>query len=438
MNQINYIGSYSFDLYDKIGEGGFSYVYKGRNIHTSKDVAIKVIKLSDFRQYENHLKREIDIMKSISHKNVIELYDTYNKKLYSPNSTEYIYIVMELCDGGNLSHINKPVDEIIWRKYFRQIISGFQYLRSKNILHRDIKPENILLTKDGTIKIADFTLARFADKNDLMKTHCGTPRYMAPEMYDSELYNAKSDIWSLGILMYEYIYNCYPYGDVRNMFQLKKKLMDIDIEFPLTVAFQYINGNITKNLTLDCIDIMKQMLQKKSSERIDWSDLYTHPWIDIDDIENIKIESKYVSISAPINHIKPIPQKSLNKFIRPNIPSSKFEIGTSSSLLIPPSLILKSDEENLDISLNNSSNKSGELMFAFSPEDKTNLIKEHKHEYNIANKTVNINKNYFKYTKDDDLSDDLDNDDKDNDMNKNSITKTLSKSLDIVRQFFSI
>ena len=224
------IGIYKYSEADVLGKGSFSIVYRGINTCTDETVALKVIDLEKHRNEEKHLLRELEVMKELHHKHVVALYDTI-RRTSKKKQIDLLYIIMEYCGGGDLSVLKPPVAERDWQRYFSQIVSGLKYLRGKDILHRDIKPKNILLTSEHTIKIADFTFSRHVQRQDVMSTLCGTPYYMAPELLFNEAYNVKSDIWSLGTIMYEYIYGRPPYPRC-NLVGLINYHMKKNIKFP--------------------------------------------------------------------------------------------------------------------------------------------------------------------------------------------------------------
>jgi serine/threonine-protein kinase ULK/ATG1 len=155
--------------------------------------------------------------------NIIKLYDV----LYS-DKKDYLYMILEYCDCGDLYNFiknNKLTEEQI-KYYMNQLKNGLQYLRDNNIIHRDIKPKNILLTNNNKIlKICDFGFAKsIIDDVSLMETLCGSPLYMAPEIINNKKYNIKSDLWSVGIILYEIIYNKHPLGEPVNILDLMEKI----------------------------------------------------------------------------------------------------------------------------------------------------------------------------------------------------------------------
>src|SRR5581483_388334 len=189
---------YQFNPQQPIGKGSSSRVYSGKNLQTNETVAIKQIDLDTIEeQFKRRITTEIDILIQLNHPNIVKIYDVIslnndNINLASPNKNNAIlgnsiYIIMEYCDGGDFDKLinsHKRLREGQARQYFFQLMKGLHYLREQKILHRDLKPANILLTHNKTIlKIADFGFARKFAEEDLSQTFCGTPLYMAPELY---------------------------------------------------------------------------------------------------------------------------------------------------------------------------------------------------------------------------------------------------------------
>ena len=191
-----------------IGKGSFSRVFIGHKIgETSRYVAIKRTSISQAKKMSmDRLKREIKILKTIDHPNIVKFYDAFTDVAHN------VYIITEFCNYGNLSKYidNEKLDENTIRKYMTQFKDGLYYLLSNNIVHRDIKPENILLHKDKDgnviVKIADLGFAKCFDnleEETMLQTLCGTPMYLAPEVLGSKKYTIVSDLWSVGIIIYQ-------------------------------------------------------------------------------------------------------------------------------------------------------------------------------------------------------------------------------------------
>ena len=170
------------------------------------------------------LMNEVNIMKSISHPNVIQLKEVYD----SPNE---FYMVMEMINGGEL--FDRIVDvgkysEKDAARLFSQILDACRYLHSKGIVHRDLKPENLLLTSSGAeanIKIADFGLSKICGDDMVMRTACGTPGYCAPEILKRKGYDSAVDLWSCGVILYILLCGFPPFADdnLRVLFQTIEK-----------------------------------------------------------------------------------------------------------------------------------------------------------------------------------------------------------------------
>ena len=151
------------------------------------------------------------------------------------------------------------------------MVDGLQYLINNNIIHRDLKPQNILVTNDFNIRITDFGFARKFEKDTLLNTLCGSPMYMAPEIINKQDYSIKSDLWSVGIIIYQMFYGKVPF-DVNNFVQLIKKINNDKIKYD-------IKGIIISEQGLD---ILKSLLTIDVYKRISWNDFFYHPWFHTD------------------------------------------------------------------------------------------------------------------------------------------------------------
>ena len=143
-------------------------------------------------------------------------------------SKKSLYIVMEYCEKGELFDYivnNGKLSEEESCRLFQQIINGVEYLHEQSIIHRDLKPENILLDNNINIKISDFGLSTFYDKNTYLQTPCGTPSYAPPEMLNGNAYNGtSSDIWSCGIILYAMLCGSLPFAESKEDIIYRKNL----------------------------------------------------------------------------------------------------------------------------------------------------------------------------------------------------------------------
>ncbi len=273
------IGSYkmSREKSSELGRGSFSIVYIGINyldqdyIKKGDKVAIKVIKTRNLTQKAiDILEDEISIMNLIKHNphpNIVHCYDVIRTQ------TE-VFIIMEYCDSGDLmSIIRRPIKEKYAQFYFCQLANGLKYLDTHSIIHRDIKPKNILLTNNRRVlKIADFGLAKRISDVSLHETVCGSPLYMAPEIMNNNPYNNQTDLWSIGMILYEMLYGAHPFEKCKSVPELKDQLMKTHIQIPPP-------DTLNKDVSPVCISLLKNLLQKKVTQRINWDEFFKHPWV---------------------------------------------------------------------------------------------------------------------------------------------------------------
>ncbi|CAF4936669.1 unnamed protein product [Rotaria sp. Silwood1] len=248
----------NFDILKTLGNGHFSVVYSARNRFTGVYVALKKVELSrmaDSKAIED-CKREIILLQQLNHPNIIK----YISHFVEEND---LYIVLELASAGDLAKMikhflrsNKLMPEkTIW-KFFSQICSGLEHMHSKRIMHRDIKPANIFVSAEGIVRLGDLGLGRFfGSKTTSAHSMVGTPYYMSPErIHEHDLgYDFRSDIWSLGCILYEMAALRSPfYGENLNLILLRQKIEALDYT-PLPTNFysSELRLLISKCLVLD-------------------------------------------------------------------------------------------------------------------------------------------------------------------------------------------
>nr|CCC94378.1 putative serine/threonine kinase [Trypanosoma congolense IL3000] len=250
-----------YQLGNKIGSGNFSTVRLATDAQGRK-WAVKIIDKTRLRKenMEDQMLREVAIMRSIKHKNVIDLHDVLE-------STNHYYLVLEFVSGGELFDkivAAKRFDEPTARRYFQQLIAGVHYCHSKGFAHRDLKPENLLLDATGELKISDFGLGN-RQQDVLLQTVCGTPNYVAPEVLMERGYNGLSaDIWSCGVILYVMLAGKLPFED-RSMKHLLARIE----------RGEY---NMARHISDTAKDLIARMLVVNPKKRITLEAIIRHPW----------------------------------------------------------------------------------------------------------------------------------------------------------------
>jgi len=246
-----------YELIEKIGGGGMALVYKARCRLLNRFVAVKILR-EEFTGDEEFVRRfevEAQSAASLSHPNIVPIYDVGNEN-------NVFYIVMEYIDGITLKDYivrNGPLD---WKEAVKiaiQICSAIEHAHSKQIIHRDIKPQNILMTKDGIAKVADFGIARAVTSSTItmVGSTIGSVHYFSPEQARGGYIDEKSDLYSLGIVIYEMITGEMPF----------------DGESPVAIALKHIQDKpvqpieLNKNVPRALNDIVIKAIKKDQSSR---------------------------------------------------------------------------------------------------------------------------------------------------------------------------
>jgi len=237
MDMDRYIGRLldnRYEILEVIGTGGMAVVYKARCHRLNRLVAIKILK-DEYTQDEEFRRRfhaESQAVAMLSHPNIVSVYDVSTADAAD-------YIVMELIDGITLKQYMEKKGVLNWKETLHfaiQIAKALEHAHSRGIIHRDIKPHNVMVLKNGSVKVADFGIARVMSKsNTLTKEALGSVHYISPEQAKGGRVDNRSDIYSLGVVMYEMMTGRPPY----------------DGESPVAVAIQHINGKAVMPSTLN-------------------------------------------------------------------------------------------------------------------------------------------------------------------------------------------
>ncbi|KAB8349856.1 hypothetical protein FH972_023869 [Carpinus fangiana] len=223
-----------FEIGKPLGKGKFGRVYLAKEKATGFVCALKVLHKSEIQQgkVEGQVRREIEIQSNLAHPNILRLYGHFS-------DSKRIFLILEFAAKGELyKHLRKATrfPELQAAQYIAQMASALKFLHKKHIMHRDIKPENILVGIHGEIKISDFGWSVHAP-NNRRQTMCGTLDYLPPEMLrggTENWYDEKIDLWSLGVLMYEFLTGEAPFED--EPMRTRRRITRCDMTVPAYVS----------------------------------------------------------------------------------------------------------------------------------------------------------------------------------------------------------
>ena len=205
-----------YEILERIGTGGMAVVYKARCHRLNRLVAVKILKedLAQDAEFRRRFHDESQAVAMLSHPNIVAVYDVNH-------SNDIDYIVMELIDGLTLKQYMQQRGALSWREalhFATQIAKALEHAHSRGIIHRDIKPHNIMILKDGSVKVADFGIARLnSAQNTLTREALGSVHYISPEQARGGFSDERSDIYSLGITMYEMVTGHVPFEGENNV-----------------------------------------------------------------------------------------------------------------------------------------------------------------------------------------------------------------------------
>ena len=200
-----------YEIQEIIGVGGMAVVYKAYDNQENRIVAVKILK-DEFvsnQEFIRRFKNESKAIAMLSHQNIVKVYDVSFGDLIQ-------YIVMEYIEGVTLKEVIERQGSLRWKDavhFTIQILRGLQHAHDKGIVHRDVKPQNIMVLADGTIKVTDFGIARFtrSDQRTITDKAIGSVHYISPEQARGEKTDEKSDIYSVGVMLYEMITGQMPF-----------------------------------------------------------------------------------------------------------------------------------------------------------------------------------------------------------------------------------
>jgi len=278
-----------YEILEIIGTGGMAVVYKARCHRLNRLVAIKILKDEFARdeEFRRRFRAEGEAVAMLSHPNIVQVYDVSSSETAD-------YIVMELIDGISLKQYMEKRGSLNWKEtlhFAMQIATGLEHAHSRSIVHRDIKPHNVMVLKNGSVKVMDFGIARVMTKsNTLTKEALGSVHYISPEQAKGSFTDNRSDIYSLGVVMYEMMTGRPPY----------------DGESAVAVAIQHINGGavLPSSLNPNIPQALEQIILKAMA--LELKDRYSSATEMLRDMEEFRKEPSIVfQYTRPDNSARP-------------------------------------------------------------------------------------------------------------------------------------
>lgn len=294
LKQIN-----QYLLVQKLGYGSYAKVYLAINVETKMLYALKRFKLCDLQHLDagvSQLEREVNAMRRIKHPNIIHLYEVLHVE-----ASDIIYLVIDYCDCGSLQHLldsNAKIPDLNDIKFiFQSVLKAVSYLHSRGMVHQDIKPSNILLCSDARVFLADFGLGHSFQSATMV---VGSPAYQAPEALNEgefdqidSLNPAKEDVWSLGVTLYQLLFNRLPFSG-ENVYEIAKNVMHNALEIP-------------KGTDKEICDLLHGMLNVMPTDRMSVEDVMNSSFF-----KNVT-EVKHFNFERILPKVDP--ERKINKII---------------------------------------------------------------------------------------------------------------------------
>ncbi|KAI9997723.1 hypothetical protein PInf_001654 [Phytophthora infestans] len=278
----------NYNIYDEIGRGTNSFVYKARRKRSIEYVAVK----STAKSRMDKILNEVPFLHKLESPYVLKFFDWYE-------SSNHIWLILEYCMGGDLLNLitqDKHLPESAVQSFGLELVAGLHYLHSNSILYCDLKPANILIDEFGSLKLSDFGLARRIPGSDATPARPlapGSPHYMAPELFQQPaVHSFASDFWALGCVLYELRTGHQPFTHT-NFSELARMIQSEVVELPV----------------LGCVmspafcDLVKRLLVKDPYRRITWDELVDHPfWGSLPRIDKVAMPPQEIfDRNAPVS-----------------------------------------------------------------------------------------------------------------------------------------
>ncbi|XP_068567836.1 aurora kinase A isoform X2 [Cebidichthys violaceus] len=254
----------NFDIGRPLGKGKFGNVYLARERQSKFILALKVLfkKQLEKAGVEHQLRREVEIQSHLRHPNILRLYGYFH-------DSSRVYLILEFAPKGELySELQRCgcFPEARSATYIMELADALNYCHSKKVIHRDIKPENLLLGASGELKIADFGWSVHTPSSR-RSTLCGTLDYLPPEMIEGKTHDEKVDLWSLGVLCYEFLVGKPPF-ETKSHEETYRKISRVEYTYPAQA-----------NIGAGAKDLVARLLKHNPMHRLPIQGVLSHPWV---------------------------------------------------------------------------------------------------------------------------------------------------------------
>lgn len=261
-NEVKVWSLSNFDIGKPLGKGKFGSVYLAREKSSKFIVALKVLFKAQLvkSNVEHQLRREIEIQAHLRHPHILRLYGYFHDETR-------VYLILEYAAKGEMyRELQKKTtfSEELTATYVYELADALKYCHSKSVIHRDIKPENLLMGIRGELKIADFGWSVHAPTSK-RQTLCGTLDYLPPEMVNGTTHDHTVDLWTLGVLCYEFLVGKPPFETQSNS-ETYRRIRDLKYTFP-------------KHVSEGARDLVRRLLKVEPRDRLPLTEVMCHPWI---------------------------------------------------------------------------------------------------------------------------------------------------------------
>ncbi|CAI5733843.1 unnamed protein product [Hyaloperonospora brassicae] len=280
----------NYHMYNEIGRGAHSFVYKARRKRSIEYVAVK----STAKSRMDKILNEVPFLHKLDSPYVLKFVDWYE-------SSNHIWLILEYCVGGDLLNLitqDKQLPESVVKSFGYELVAGLQYLHANGIVYCDLKPGTVLIDERGSLKLADFGLARRIPGSDAAPVRAlapGSPHYMAPELFQqTAVHSFASDFWALGCVLYELRTGQQPFVHT-NFTELARMIQTEPVQLPHPEC----------EMSLDFCGLLKRLLVKDPYQRITWDELAVHSfWDGMPRLESVVMPSQTI-----FDRLSPMPRK---------------------------------------------------------------------------------------------------------------------------------